>query len=105
MKRAVTDTGREIVFSDAPEKAGVNNLLEIYQLLHRTEPPRDRGALCHQQGLWRAQDAEVAEVIIEGLRPIRERYEHLIADPAELDRILDDGAQRARAVAGTESSG
>ena len=33
IKRAVTDTAREIVFSDKPEKAGVNNLLEIYALL------------------------------------------------------------------------
>ncbi len=32
-KRAVADPGREIVFSDAPEKVGVNNLLEIYELL------------------------------------------------------------------------
>ena len=26
------DSGREIIFSGAPEKAGVNNLLEIYEL-------------------------------------------------------------------------
>ena len=30
-KRAVTDSGREIRFADEPEKAGVNNLLSIYQ--------------------------------------------------------------------------
>ena len=33
IKRAVTDSGRDIVFSDAPEKAGVKNLLTIYQSL------------------------------------------------------------------------
>jgi tryptophanyl-tRNA synthetase len=37
---------------------------------------------------------------VEGLRPIRERYGQLIADPAELERILAHGAERARAVAG-----
>jgi tryptophanyl-tRNA synthetase len=41
----------------------------------------------------------VAEVVVEALRPIRERYHELMADPAELDRILAVGAERARAVA------
>ena len=31
--RAVTDSGNEICFSDHPEKAGVNNLLEIYKVI------------------------------------------------------------------------
>jgi tryptophanyl-tRNA synthetase len=98
LKRAVTDTGREIVFSDAPEKAGVNNLLEIYQLLTGQSRPEIEAHFATSKG-YGALKAEVAEVIIESLRPIRERFEQLIADPAELDRILDDGAQRARAVA------
>jgi tryptophanyl-tRNA synthetase len=33
IQRSVTDSGREVRFSHAPEKAGVNNLLEIYELL------------------------------------------------------------------------
>jgi tryptophanyl-tRNA synthetase len=41
----------------------------------------------------------VADVVTEELRPIRERYHELLADPAELDRILAIGAGRARAVA------
>ena len=40
----------------------------------------------------------MAEAVIEFLRPTRERYEELIADPAELDRILRAGADRARAI-------
>jgi tryptophanyl-tRNA synthetase len=42
---------------------------------------------------------EVAEVIVENLRPIRERYLALAADPGEIERILAQGAERARAVA------
>ena len=41
----------------------------------------------------------MAEALIESLRPIRERFEQLISDPAELDRILAIGAEQARAVA------
>ena len=42
---------------------------------------------------------DVAEVAIETLRPIRERYHHLIADTGQLDRLMAVGADRARAVA------
>ncbi len=37
--------------------------------------------------------------MIEALAPIRERYRQLLADPAELDRLMAIGADRARAVA------
>ena len=36
--RATTDSGREIVFSKDPEKAGVNNLLTIYEALTKETP-------------------------------------------------------------------
>ena len=97
IKRAVTDPGREIVFSDTPEKAGVNNLLEIYELL--TGERRD-AIEAHFAGRGYGHlKQEVAEMVIEALRPIRERYLTFIADPAELDRLLAMGAERARAVA------
>jgi len=96
-RRAVTDTGREIVFSDSPEKAGVSNLLEIYELLTGNSRPE---IVAHFEGQgYAALKNEVAEVVIETLRPIRERYHELISDRAELDSILADGARRARAVA------
>jgi tryptophanyl-tRNA synthetase len=96
LKRAVTDLGREIVFSDAPEKAGVNNLLEIYELLTGQSRPAIEAHFAGKG--YGALKSEVAEVVVEALRPIRERFNELIANTDELDRILDDGAQRARAV-------
>ena len=36
---------------------------------------------------------------MEALRPIQERYNDLSADPAELDRVLKAGSERANAVA------
>jgi tryptophanyl-tRNA synthetase len=97
IKRAMTDLGREIVFSDAPEKAGVNNLLEIYELL--TGERRDAIEARFTGKGYGHLKQEVAEVVIEALRPIRERYLTFIADPAELGRLLAIGAERARAVA------
>ena len=39
---------------------------------------------------------EVSEVVVESVKPIRQRYLQLLADPAEIERILLDGAERAR---------
>lgn len=97
IRRAVTDSGREIKFSENPEKAGVNNLLEIYELLSgqkRTEIET------HFSGKgYGALKNEVAEIVVEALQPIRERYQIFLADPAELDRTLAEGAEKAKAIA------
>jgi len=100
VRRAVTDPGREITFSQEEDKAGVNNLLEIYELLTERTREEIEG---HFAGKGYADlKAEVAEVIIEALRPIRRRTQKLLEDPAELDRLLAYGAERAREVAGSK---
>jgi tryptophanyl-tRNA synthetase len=98
IKHAVTDSGRDIVFSEEPEKAGVNNLLEIYELITRQTRPEIEAYFATKRGYGDLK-AEVAEVVVEALRPIRERYLELMDDPVELDRILAIGADRARAFA------
>jgi tryptophanyl-tRNA synthetase len=94
VRRAVTDSGREVVFSDEPGKAGVNNLLTIYQVFtgdreQEIEDHFDSKGYGHLK-------TEVAEVVIEALRPIQRRYHEIAADPATIDRILEDGAAEAR---------
>ena len=42
--------------------------------------------------------ARVAEVVVEELRPIRERYDELMDDVGELDRMLARGAEQAASV-------
>src|SRR5579871_2712547 len=42
---------------------------------------------------------ELAEILNATLEPMRQRRKELLADPAELERILKNGADRARAVA------
>jgi tryptophanyl-tRNA synthetase len=97
IRHAVTDAGREIVFSDAREKAGVNNLLEIFELLTGKSRPEIE---THFDGRGYAfLKTEVAEAVIETLNPIRIRCHELLSDPAELDRILAIGADKARSIA------
>ncbi len=98
LKRAVTDSGRDICFSDDPEKAGVNNLLTIYQLMTGKSQEATLADFASARGYGDLKKA-VAEVVIEEIRPIRERYRQLMDDPAELDRLLAIGAEQARAVA------
>ncbi|MSQ23715.1 MAG: tryptophan--tRNA ligase [Chloroflexi bacterium] len=95
--RAVTDSGREIQFSSAPEKAGVNNLLQIYLLMSgKSAPEVERNF--EGRGYGDLKKA-VTEVVIESLRPIRERYAQLMQEPDDLDRLLATGAAQARALA------
>jgi tryptophanyl-tRNA synthetase len=97
VKRAVTDAGREISFSDDPARAGVNNLLQIYELMTGMSRPAIEAHFAGKG--YGALKSDVAEVIVEGLRPVRERFHELMRDQAELDRILAAGAEQARAVA------
>jgi tryptophanyl-tRNA synthetase len=97
IKRAVTDAFGEIAFSDDPARAGVNNLLQIYELL--TGKTRSEIEAHFAGKGYGVLKNEVTEVVIESLRPIREGYQRLLADEAELDRILTIGAEQARAVA------
>lgn len=96
--RAVTDSGREIIFSEAPEKAGINNLLEIYELL--SSQSRDEIEEAFSGVGYGELKQAVAELVIEEFRPIRQEYERLISDPGELDQILAAGAGKARRIAG-----
>lgn len=97
IQHAVTDSGNEIVFSAAPEKVGLNNLLEIYELF----TGQDRSAIeDHFRGQgYSTFKKELAEVVIEALHPIRLRYHELLLNPEELEMILENGAARARTIA------
>ncbi|CUS03806.2 tryptophanyl-tRNA synthetase [Candidatus Promineifilum breve] len=96
-KRAVTDSGREIRFSNDPEKAGVNNLLGIYQAVTGQDSAAVEADFAAARGYGDLK-VRVAEVVIELLRPIQARHGELMDDTAELDRILAHGAEQARAV-------
>ncbi len=97
IRSAVTDAGREVRF-DTKEKAGVSNLLTIYSVLSGTSIP----ALEAQYDGKGYGDfkKDLADVVVETFAPIRTRTLELLADPAELDRVLAGNADRAAEVAG-----
>ena len=97
-KRAVTDSGREIEFSSDPEKAGVNNLLGIYKAVTGKSKEDVLADFANARGYGDLK-VGVAEVVIDMLAPIRERYDRLMEDPAELDRLMAIGAEYADSLA------
>ena len=97
IKRAVTDSGKEIAFSDDPEKAGVHNLLGIYKAITEKSEAEVLADFAHARGYGDLKK-QVAEVVVTALAPIQQRYHDLMRDPADLDRLLHRGAEQARAV-------
>jgi tryptophanyl-tRNA synthetase len=94
-KRAVTDSGSEIVARE--DKPGVSNLLDVLSAVTGSDlATLEAGYVGKGYG---ALKVDVAEAVIEGLRPIQERYAVLASDRAELARLLDRGAERARELA------
>jgi tryptophanyl-tRNA synthetase len=92
---ATTDSIREIRFDES--RPGLHNLLVIYELFTGVDR-RDIEARFQRKGYGDFK-RELAEVIIEGLRPLQSRYRELSADGVRVDSLLDDGASRARPVA------
>jgi tryptophanyl-tRNA synthetase len=95
--RAVTDSGAEVRFSDEPTKAGVNNLLTIYQAFteESKESIENRFAGKGYGDLKKA----VAGVVVEGLKPIQARYDEFTREGGYIDDVLAEGAARAASVA------
>ena len=96
IKSAVTDSGREV--RRGPGKEGIGNLIEVLSVATGDTADAIEG---RYDGAGYGQfKGDVAEAVIELLRPIRERYDELRADPAELERLLARGAEQARAITG-----
>ena len=95
-KRAVTDS-ESTIRHDWDAKPGVSNLLEILRAISGEEISALE-ARYEGKGYGHLK-SDVAEAVVELLAPIRERHAELMADPAELDRLMALGAARARAIA------
>lgn len=96
--RATTDSNREIRFSNEPERAGVNNLLTIYQALTGQTREAVEASFETARGYGDLKKT-VADAVVERLAPLQQRYTELVGEAGYLDEILAQGAERARSVA------
>ena len=89
---AVTDSGSEI--KSDPEKPGVSNLLGIHSALSGKDINQLEE---HFSGKgYGVLKAELTELIIESLNPVREKYLDLIKDKNYLKSVLSRGAETAQ---------
>lgn len=95
--RAKTDSGGEIRFSKDPAKAGVNNLLTIYQAMTGKSSAECERDFENARGYGDLKK-RVAEVVIAETQPIRERHKQIVQDRFELERLMRLGADKARAI-------
>src|SRR3954462_8251573 len=83
-KSAMTDSGRDV--RRGPGKEGIENLITILSIATGQQPD---GIESSYEGRGYGDfKADVAEAVIELLRPIQARYGELRSDPAELQRLL-----------------
>ena len=96
IKSATTDSEASVRYAPK-EKPGISNLLTIYSsLTGRSIADIESEYAGHGYGDFKGG---LAEVVAETFGPIRARTLELLDDPAELDRLLAIGAERAEAIA------
>jgi tryptophanyl-tRNA synthetase len=96
IKSAVTDTDGEVRF-DAAGKPGVSNLLTLLSVLGGSSITALEAEFAGR-GYGDLKTA-TADAVVAAFEPVRERALELLADPAELDRVLAGNAARAEAIA------
>jgi tryptophanyl-tRNA synthetase len=96
IKSAVTDTERDIRF-DPETKPGVSNLLTLLSVLGGASIASLESEFAGK-GYGDLKSA-TADAVVEAFAPVRTRALELLADPAELDRVLTGNAERADAIA------
>lgn len=96
IRSAVTDNENEIRY-DPQEKPGVSNLLVIQSALTGTSV-EDLVAGYQGQG-YGALKVDTAEALEAFTTPLKAKYDEFMADPAQLEKILAQGASQARELA------
>ena len=94
VKKAVTDTDGEVRY-DRAAKPGLSNLLELLAVATGRTPT----VVAHSYERYGDLKDDVADALVELLRPVRERREALAADPGAVTSLLATGADKARDVA------
>jgi tryptophanyl-tRNA synthetase len=94
-RSAVTDSDGEIRRS--PDKPGVSNLIDILAAVRGIEPHAIEREF--DGSGYGALKSAVANAVVQYLEPVRDRYHELRSDEAELERILERGAEKAHVIA------
>lgn len=95
VKKATTDSEGCIKFDE--NRAGVYNLLGIYEIFSQKTRAEIESHFANKG--YGDLKKELGEVIVEGLRPIWQRYEDLSKEEGYIMQVLNDGRDRAKEIA------
>jgi tryptophanyl-tRNA synthetase len=95
IRSSVTDSGSEV--KRGPDKPGISNLIDILAAVRGTS--QDSIESEFDGSGYGAFKQTVADEVVAYLAPVRERYEALRADEAQLEQTLATGAEKAQAIA------
>lgn len=94
IKGATTDSGTEIKF-DPENKAGLSNLMTIYSVLSgKTTEQIEKD---YEGKMYGHLKVDLADLVVETLKPVREKYDDLMKNRDYLDQLMKQGAERAQA--------
>ena len=96
IKKAVTDS-EKVVKYDPAEKPAKSNLLTIYHLL--SGKSLDSLQAEYQGKTYDEFKKDLAEVVIDFLKPLQKRYAEFSADPGRVENILIRSEENARTIA------
>jgi tryptophanyl-tRNA synthetase len=96
IKSAKTDSVEGLEF-DNPDRPECQNLLTMYSVVTGKAKVEIAAEVADMS--WGAFKPLLADAVVEHLRPYQDRYDEIISDPGELDRILSNGADAAKEVA------
>ncbi len=84
-------------YDDLADRPEARNLVDIYAALNDMTP---QAVIAEYAGAgWGQFKPALADLAVAKLAPISQEMERLMADPAEIDRVLAQGSERARAIA------
>jgi tryptophanyl-tRNA synthetase len=93
IKSAVTDSGTEIKF-DPENKVGLANLMTIYSVLSgKTTEQLEKDYAGKMYGHLKV---DLADLVVETLKPVKEKYDDLMKNKDYLDALMKEGATRAQ---------
>lgn len=95
--RSVTDSYREVKFSDESDRAGINNLLTIYQAA--TDDSREQVEEYFSDKGYGDLKHAVVEQVNATLEPLQEKYNELMNEQGYLDSVLKIGQEKALEIA------
>lgn len=93
IKGAATDSGTEIKF-DVENKPGLSNLMTIYSVL--SGKTIEQLELEYAGKMYGHLKVDLAGVVVDTLKPVKEKYDDLMKNKDYLDQLMKSGADRAR---------